>query len=146
MIDRKNELFSSYTISESMLANLRRLTRKNIVLPATVTVQNIARGTTLTQAFPCHINNINKQGACIFLNKVMDGSFHIFHSTREDDNLSLLLEITVPPDDKHFNVSAIPVWFDLLQDGQSREFKIGIEFTPVTGEQQMKDLQAIVSL
>ncbi|MCP4721871.1 MAG: hypothetical protein GY860_20615 [Desulfobacteraceae bacterium] len=99
-----------------MFANLRRLTRKNIVLPATVTVQNRARGTTLTQAFPCHINNINKQGACIFLNKVMDGSFHIFHSTREDDNLSLLLKITVPPDDKHFSLSSIPVWFDLLQD------------------------------
>ena len=139
-------LFSSYTISESMFANLRRLTRKNIILPATVTVQNSAWGTTLTQAFPCHINNINKQGACLLLNKVMDGSFHIFHSTREDPNLSLLLEITVPPDDKHFSVSAIPVWFDLLQDGQSREFKIGIEFTPVAGEQQMKDLQAIVSL
>ncbi len=129
-----------------MLANLRRLTRKNIVLPATVTVQNRARGTTLTQAFPCHINNINKQGACIFLSKVMDGSFHIFHSTREDANLSLLLEITVPLDDKQFSLSAMPVWLDLIQDGQSREFKIGIEFTPVAEEQQMKDLQAIASL
>lgn len=76
----------------------------------------------------------------------MDGSFHIFHSTREDDNLILSLAITVPPDDKHFSVSAIPVWFDLLRDGQSREFKIGIEFTPVTEEQQAKDLQAIFSL
>ena len=129
-----------------MLANLRRLTRKNIVLPATVTVQNRVRGTTLTQAFPCHISNINKQGACIFLNKVMDGSFHIFHSTREDSNLSLLLEVTIPPDDKQFSLNAIPVWFDQLRDGKSREFKIGIEFTPGAEEQQMKDLQAIFSL
>lgn len=129
-----------------MLANLRRLTRKNIVLPATVTVQNRVRGTTLTQAFPCHISNITKHGACIFLNKVMDGSFHIFHSTREDTNLNLLLEITVPPDDKQFNLNAIPVWLDQLHDGQSREFKIGIEFTPGAEKQQIKDLQAIFSL
>ncbi len=129
-----------------MLANLRRLTRKNIVLPATVTVQNRARGTTLTQPFTCHVTNINKQGACIFLPKVMDGSFHIFHSTREDNNLSLLLEITVPLDDKRFSLNAIPVWLDLLHDGQNREFKIGIEFTPVVAEQQIKDLQAIASL
>jgi hypothetical protein len=129
-----------------MLANLRRLTRKNIVLPATVTVQNKNRGCTLTQPFPCHITNINKQGACLFLKKVMDGSFHIFHSTREDNSLVLLLAITVPPDDKHFSLNAIPVWFDLLRDGESREFKIGIEFTPATEEQQANDLQAILSL
>ncbi len=129
-----------------MLENLRRLTRKNIVLPATVTVQNSANGNALTKAFPCHINNISKQGACLFMSKVMDGSFHIFHSTREDDNFILVLEICVPPDDKQFTLNAVPVWFDLLQDGQRREFKIGVEFSPVAEEQQMKDLQAIFSL
>lgn len=80
------------------------------------------------------------------MGKVMDGSFHIFHSTREDEHLILVLEISVPPDDKHFTLNAVPVWFDLLQDGQRREFKIGIEFAPVAEEQQMKDLQAIFSL
>jgi len=129
-----------------MLENLRRLTRKNIVLPANVTVQNRDRGTILTSPFSGHITNISKQGACLFLPKVMEGSFHIFHSTREDEQLSLLLDITIPPDDKHFSFNAVPVWFDLLQNEQHREFKIGVEFAPVAEDPQMKNLQAIFAL
>ncbi len=129
-----------------MFVNLRRLTRKNIVLPATVIVRHSLRGTALTETFDCHINNISSQGACLFMNKVMDGSFHIFHSTREDKNLVLELEIRIPPDDKQFTLNAVPIWLDLLQGGQGREFKIGIEFANVAGEQQIKDLQTILSL
>ena len=129
-----------------MFVNLRRLTRKNIVLPATAIVRHSLQKTALTETFDCHINNISRQGACLFMSKVMDGNFHIFHSTREDKNLVLELKIRVPPDDKQFTLDAVPVWFDLVQDGQSREFKIGIEFADVAGEQQIRDLQAILSL
>ena len=146
MIHRRSVFFYPSTISESMLENLRRLTRKNIVLPGIVTVQDSNKGTFLTKMFSRYINNISKQGACILLSEVMDGSFHIFHSTRENESLILLREITVPPDDKTFTLNATPVWFDLLQDGKRREFKIGVEFSPAAKEQQMKDLQSIFSL
>ncbi len=118
-----------------MLKNLRRLTRKNLFLPVTISVENVATGAVLTDSFTGHITNLTKHGACLFMDKIMAGNFHLVHSTKENDSLALQLTITVPHEGGHHTITASPLWFDIFQDKERRGFKIGIEFpTPPTKE------------
>jgi len=55
-----------------MFTNPRRATRKNVFLPALVSVQNAQTKQLLTAPFFAHITNMFKQGACLFITKVMD--------------------------------------------------------------------------
>ncbi len=112
-----------------MLKNLRRLTRKNLFLPVTISVENVNTGAVLTDALTGHITNLTKHGACLFMEKIMMGSFHFFHSTKENDSLVLQLTITMPHEGECHTITARPLWFDIFRDEQRRGFKIGIEFT-----------------
>jgi hypothetical protein len=111
-----------------MLKNLRRLTRKKLFLHITISVKNVTTGVMLPDSFAGHITDMTKHGACLLVNKIMAGSFHLFHSTRENDLLILQLTISDPHDGGQHTVNAHPLWFDLFHDKQLRGFKIGVTF------------------
>ena len=75
------------------------------------------------------------------MSQVMRDSFHVFHSTREDDSWLLQLTINIPPEDVLFSISARPIWLDLFRQDQIRAFKMGIEFMGNPEGKQMKQLQ-----
>lgn len=122
-----------------MFKNLRRSTREDDYLPITVSAQNGNTGEVLTDIFPCHIINISSLGACLFITRVMEGSFHIFHSVRENKDLLLQLQLVLPPDDKTITLTALPAWLNLFQNNKG--FKMGIKFTP-SAETHMEQIQA----
>ncbi len=124
-----------------MFKNLRRSTRENDYLPITVSAKSVSTGTVLTDPFPCHIINISTPGVCLFMTRVMEGSFHIFHSIRENKDTLLQLHLLLPPDNKQLVLTALPVWLDLFQENQHRGFKMGVEFTPAVTVAQMKEIR-----
>ena len=122
-----------------MFKNLRRSIREDDYLPITVSAQNGVTGVALTDLFPCHIINISNHGACLFITRVMEGSFHIFHSVRKNKDLLLQLQLILTPDDKTITLTALPAWLNLFQS--NRGFKMGVKFTPST-ETHMEQIQA----
>lgn len=146
MIVKNKGYYFHYHINTHMIANLRRSARENDYLPITVSARNGHTGTTVSGSLPGHIINISRHGACLFMSRVMAGGFHIFHSTREDQALLLRLDITVPPDDSLFIFTAVPHWFDLLQNDLHRGFKIGVEFSPPPEEERMKQFQQAIKI
>lgn len=95
--------------------------------------------------FSGRIINISATGACLLMTQVMINSYHIFHSTREDNSLFLQLTINLPPDMTYFNIPARPVWMNLFHQDEIRAFTMGVEFLTNPEGQQMKQLLAAMA-
>jgi hypothetical protein len=75
----------------------------------------------------------------------MIGSYHVFHSTREDDSLFLQLTFNLPPDIMGFNIAARPVWMNVFRQDEISAFKMGVEFMTNPEGQQMKQLMDAIA-
>jgi len=125
-----------------MISELRRAKRVVDYLPIGVTAQNGRSGETMAGPFSSRIIDISTTGACLLMTQVMIANYHVFHSTREDDSLFLLLTINLPPDILDFTIAARPVWMNLFRQDEIRAFKMGVEFMTNPEGQQMKRLMA----
>lgn len=121
-----------------MISELRKAKRFDDYLPIRIVAWNKASGRIVAGPFSGRIINISSTGACLLVTQVMDSSYHVFYSTRDDDALSLQLTITLPPDIKNFQISAQPMWLDRFQQDKIRAFKMGVDFLP--DEQEEMDL------
>ena len=123
-----------------MTVNLRRHHREYGHVPITVVARDGLEDTILSQIFHGHMINISSHGACILMTRVIQETYHVFHTTREKDSAVLQLTITVPPDTLLFSIAARPVWFDLFRKESSQTYKMGVEFTSAPDQKQMKEL------
>ena len=90
---------------------------------------NVTRGQqVISGPFPARIVNISHHGARLLMTRVMKESFHVFHSTREDDALSLQLVFTIAEQENEIAVHARPVWLDSTQMDDIKVFTMGIDF------------------
>ena len=128
-----------------MITELRKAKRIIDYLPIGLTAQHGVSGETVAGPFSSRIIDISTTGACLLMTQVMIDSYHIFHSTREDDSLFLQLSITLPPDIMDFNIAARPVWMDLFRQDEIRAFKMGVEFMTNPEGKQMKQLMAALA-
>ena len=124
-----------------MLTEQRRSKRITDYLPILVNAKNEATGQRLAGPFSARIIDISEHGACLLITQVMQNSYHVFHSTREDDCRVLQLIINVPPENISFSINAHPVWMNLFCRDQIRAFKMGIEFLASPGDEQVKHLR-----
>lgn len=129
-----------------MITELRRSKRVTDYLPILVNAKNEATGRRLAGPFSGRIIDISEHGACLLMTQVMQNTYHVFHSTREEDSRVLQLTINVPPENVPFSITAHPVWLDLFRRDQIRAFKMGIEFLENPGDEQMKKLRKAIEL
>ncbi|RUM36473.1 MAG: hypothetical protein DSY57_05540, partial [Desulfobulbus sp.] len=86
-----------------MITELRRSKRVTDYLPILVNAKNEATGRRLAGPFSGRIIDISEHGACLLMTQVMQNTYHVFHSTREEDSRVLQLTINVPPENVPFS-------------------------------------------
>jgi len=130
-----------------IISKLRQATRISDYIPVKVTARNEVTGITVAGPFSGKIINISNIGSCLLMKQVMMGSYHIFHSTREDNSLFLQLTIDLPPNIENVKIPTQPVWMDLFHQDDVRAFKMGVEFllNPEDGQKKIKKLLAAIA-
>ena len=125
-----------------MITELRKSKRIPDYLPITVISLDGATGKQVAGPFSGRILNISKHGACLLMSQIMQGTYHLFHSTKADDSKILQLNFSLPPDSTSFSVPSRPVWMDIFQQDTIRAFKIGVEFMVSPEGKQIRELLA----
>ncbi|MCI5138189.1 MAG: hypothetical protein D3922_07185 [Candidatus Electrothrix sp. AR1] len=112
-------------------------------LPIEITAQHAGTGKIMAGPLRGKLFDLSKNEACLLMSEIMDDTYHLFYSTQEDNLLFLNIFFDLPPAlDEHFKMTAIPLWFNIFQQGQNRNFIMGVEFTPNIEEKIMRKLLA----
>ncbi|MDH3329803.1 MAG: hypothetical protein OEM01_11260, partial [Desulfobulbaceae bacterium] len=88
--------------------------------------------------------DISKNGACLLMTQVLLKTYHIFHSTREDDSSFLQLHINLPPELVDFIIPARPVWFGSFDIEDIKAYRMGVDFLINPDGEQMKKLENVM--
>ncbi len=123
-----------------MITELRASKRYIDYLPIRVSARDGVNGKIVAGPLSGRIIDISTTGACLLMTQIMSNSYHIFHSTRENDSLSLQLQINLPPDIVDCTISARPIWMNLFRQDEIRAFKMGVEFLTNPEGKQIKQL------
>ncbi len=123
-----------------MNLDIRRSKRATDFLPIAVTAQNGLSGDILAGPFSGKVIDISNHGARLLMTQVMMKSFHLFHTTKDNDSAFLMITFNVPPDIIELSVPARPVWMSLLKHESIRAFKVGVEFLISPDGEQMEKL------
>ncbi|WPD23594.1 MAG: hypothetical protein SD837_03330 [Candidatus Electrothrix scaldis] len=112
-----------------MISAEPKITRRNSV-PIEITAQHAGTGKVLAGPLRGRLFDLTKNSACLLLSEIMDHNYHFFYSTQENSLLflNIFLGHTANPDED-FKVRALPLWFNIFQQGQRRNFIMGVEFT-----------------
>lgn len=121
-----------------MNSELRRSPRYTDFLPISLLVNRGRQQ--ISGPYSARVTDISYHGAQLLLTRVMMDSFHIFHSTREDDSQTLQLIFSISKDDEDITVSARPVWLDSTQMEDMKVFKMGVDFTEKLDDYKLKEL------
>jgi len=115
-------------------------------LPIEITAQHAGTKKIMAGPLRGRLFDLSKNDACLLMNEIMDDTYHLFYSTQEDKLLFLNLFFELSPSlDEHFKMTAIPLWFNIFQQGQIRNFIMGVEFTQNIEERAVKKLLACVA-
>lgn len=124
-----------------MTAEHRRSERVADFLPLEVYVVRMGDGQSIAGPFSGRIIDISAHGACLLMTQIMQGGFHLFHSTREIGDAVLKLAIDQQPEIGPAVLTALPVWMDVFRQREIRAFKMGVAFSEDPGKEQMRELR-----
>lgn len=124
---------------------LRRSRRYDRFLPISVTAFSGENDSESIGPFSGRIINISRHGACLLMSQVLVNSYHLFHSTKENDSSFLQVTINVQPEIKDCKIPSRPIWMDIFEEGEIRAFRIGVEFMINPEGEQMKSLEQVIS-
>ncbi|VAW41971.1 hypothetical protein MNBD_DELTA04-926 [hydrothermal vent metagenome] len=127
-----------------MITDLRQSKRYTDFLPISVSAKSGVKNSFVAGPFSGRIVDISRHGACLLMTQVMSKSFHIFHSTKEDNSLFLELYINIPPDLVAFALPARPVWMNTFDMEDIRAFRMGVNFLMNPDGEKMKHLERIM--
>ena len=128
-----------------MITELRASKRYIDYLPIRVTAKDGVSGKIMAGPLSGRIIDVSTSGACLLMTQIMSNSYHIFHSTRENDSLSLQLQINLSPDIIDCTISARPIWLNLFRQDEIRAFKMGVEFLTNPEGKQIKQLMTAMA-
>lgn len=123
---------------------LRRSPRYTDFLPIGVTVLKSDDHSRVAGPLSARIVDISNHGACLMLTQVMDQSFHIFHSTREDESDVLALNITIPSLPDPVEILSLPVWMNSTKMEDIKVFKMGVEFTDSIDDNTLNAINKLI--
>lgn len=128
-----------------MNAELRRSQRYADFLPISVSVRNNDTGSQIAGPFSARIVDVSTHGACLLLTQVMIHSFHIFHSTREDELISLVLQIKPASQTDPVEILAQPVWLNSAKLEDLKVFKMGVDFIHTIDEEVLRSINKMIN-
>ncbi len=124
-----------------MISELRRSKRYADFLPISVSVMSGVNNSTIAGPFSGRIVDISRHGACLLMTQVLLKTFHVYHTTKEDDSLFLQLHINIPPDLSDFIIPARPVWLNQFDMEDIKAYRMGVDFMVSPEGVQMKTLE-----
>lgn len=119
-----------------MSSESRRSKRYTDFTPVAVFVKNQKTGNTLAGPFSGRIVDICSYGACLLMSQLFMDSFHVFHTTREDNSSFLELQVQKQFDIDEIILAARPVWLNTFQRDDFLEQMIGVEFLDIDTQTQ----------
>ena len=122
-----------------MISELRRSRRFNDFIAVKVEALNGMNGEKEAGPFSGRIINISRHGACLLMTQVLLKTYHVFHTTKEDEEAVLELHINIPPAIRDFVLPCRPVWMSPFQLEEIKAYKMGVDFLiDPDGEKMMR--------
>lgn len=123
-----------------MITDLRRSKRYNDFLPISVTAVPEGERKKNVGPFSGRIIDISMHGACLLMTQVIQKTYHVYHTTKENDKSYLELHINVPPELKNLTIPCRPVWIKPFQVEEIKAFRMGVDFLTNPEGEKMKRL------
>ena len=123
----------------------RRSNRYVDFLPISISVRRNDNGTLVAGPFSARILDLSNHGSCLLLTQVMMQSFHIFHSTREDDLIDLVLHINIPAQPDTIEIPAHPIWLNATKLDDIKVFKMGVNFINSISENLLQSINKMIN-
>ncbi|MHB8809901.1 MAG: PilZ domain-containing protein [Desulfobulbaceae bacterium] len=127
-----------------MNTDLRRSKRYNDFLPISVSAISGTDKKTIAGPFSGRIIDISRHGACLLMTQVLLRTYHVYHTTRENDSRFLQLQINIPPDLVNFTIPALPVWIKPFDIDEIKAFRMGVDFLISPDSEQMQGLEQVM--
>jgi len=127
-----------------MITDLRRSKRFTDFLPISVSAVSGTDKSVLAGPFSGRIIDISRHGACLLMTQVLLKTYHVFHSTKENDSNYLHLRINIPPDLVNFTLPAVPVWLSPFVLDEIKVFRMGVEFLLNPDGEQVQRLEKVM--
>ena len=127
-----------------MNTDLRRSKRYTDFLPISVAAISGVNKEIIAGPFSGRIIDISRHGACLLMTQVLLRTYHVYHSTMEDDSNSLQLNINIPPELINFSIPAMPVWLKPFDVDEIKAFRMGVDFLLSPEGEQMTRLENVM--
>lgn len=127
-----------------MITDLRRSKRYNDFLPISVSAMSGLDKKIVAGPYSGRIIDISRHGACLLMTQVILRTYHVYHSTRENDHRFLQLQINIPPDLVNFTIPALPVWIKPFDLDEIKAFRMGVDFLISPESEQMLRLEQVM--
>ncbi|MFZ5798048.1 MAG: PilZ domain-containing protein [Desulfobulbus sp.] len=127
-----------------MITDLRRSKRYNDFLPISVSAMSGLDKKIVAGPYSGRIIDISRHGACLLMTQVILRTYHVYHSTRENDSRFLQLQINIPPDLVNFTIPALPVWIKPFDLDEIKAFRMGVDFLISPESEQMLRLEQVM--
>ena len=127
-----------------MNTELRRSKRYNDFLPISVSAISGTDKKIIAGPFSGRIIDISRHGACLLMTQVLLRTYHVYHTTRENDSRFLQLQINIPPDLVNFIIPALPVWIKPFDLDEIKAFRMGVDFLISPEGEQMQRLEQVM--
>ena len=111
-----------------MNTDLRRSRRYADFLPISVTALPDGDSTRSVGPFSGRIVDISRHGACLLMTQVLQKNYHVYHTTKENDESILELHINIPPELRNLTIPCRPVWLKPFQIEEIKAFRLGVDF------------------
>jgi hypothetical protein len=128
-----------------MNTELRRSPRYADFLPISLSACRNDNGKHVAGPLSARILDLSNHGSCLLLTQVMIQSFHIFHSTREDDFIDLILHIELPGQKDTLEIPTKPIWLNATKLDDIKVFKMGVNFLERIDENLLQNINKMIN-
>ena len=98
-----------------MITDLRRSKRYNDFLPISVNALPGGNRSQTVGPFSGRIVDISRHGACLLMTQVLHKAYHVFHSTKDNEESTLELHVNIPPELRDLIIPCRPIWLAPFQ-------------------------------
>ncbi len=127
-----------------MYSEKRREDRDALEFTVTLRLRNRDDEQPLCAPFTGIVANLSSYGSCVLLEKIREGSQHLFYTPRDNASCALFLEISSNGDEDDLSIPVWPVWFDRLLWEDAKPFQIGVEFLLHPHDEQIEKFKKLV--
>lgn len=124
-----------------MITDLRRSKRYNDFLPIAVNALPDGDPSKSIGPFSGRIIDISRHGACLLMTQVLQKTYHVYHTTKDNEESILELHINIPPELRNLSIPCRPVWMSPFQIEEIKAFRMGVDFLINPEGEKMQNLE-----